>query len=82
MKLIAEKIEKKYPRKKKGEWIEILKQTQFVLESGKITAVTGRSGSGKSTLLYILSGLLKRQSDLEGSGFISADGPGQGRDSE
>jgi len=62
MKLIAEKIEKKYPRKKKGEWIEILKQTQFVLESGKITAVTGRSGSGKSTLLYILSGLLKPSS--------------------
>ena len=55
----GEKISKKYIGKRKGgkEFFAV-SETDFSLEKGKLTVLTGRSGSGKSTLLNILAGLL------------------------
>jgi ABC-type lipoprotein export system ATPase subunit len=35
----------------------VLRDLSLELESGRLTAITGRSGSGKSTLLHLLAGL-------------------------
>ncbi|MCR5254051.1 MAG: ABC transporter ATP-binding protein [Treponema sp.] len=57
--LKAVQINKKYPRPTKlASHFEAVKTTDFSLEKGKLTEITGRSGSGKSTLLYMMSGLL------------------------
>jgi len=42
----------------------VLKDLNFTVQPGKLTAITGKSGSGKSTLLYLLSTM---DSDFEGS---------------
>ncbi len=39
----------------------ILKDCNFTVESGKITAITGESGSGKSTIFRIILGLFEPQ---------------------
>lgn len=60
MKLTAEKICKKYNRKTGGaSYFYAVKQTDFELKEGSLTAVYGRSGGGKTTLLNILGGLLE-----------------------
>ncbi|WP_183563683.1 ABC transporter ATP-binding protein [Mucilaginibacter sp. SP1R1] len=47
-------VSKIYP----GKQLSGVKQTNIVIEPGKITAIIGESGSGKSTLLRLLYGLL------------------------
>lgn len=47
----------------------VLRDNNFAIESGTITAVTGRSGSGKSTLFKLLLGLFPAS-----SGTLSFDG--------
>ncbi|MBQ9227988.1 MAG: ABC transporter ATP-binding protein [Eubacterium sp.] len=59
MKLSAQGIAKKYPRKlKDANFFYAVQPTDFTLESGAVTEIIGRSGSGKTTLLNMLSGLL------------------------
>ena len=66
--LRADKISKQYFRKTKlSNYFYAVKDVDFTLEPGKITAVMGRSGSGKSTLLNILAGLL---APTEGKVFL------------
>ena len=68
MTIRAERISKKYRRPtSRQSHFEAVKATDFVLETGKLTEITGRSGSGKSTLLYMLAGLL---SPTEGKVFF------------
>jgi ABC-type lipoprotein export system ATPase subunit len=47
----------------------VLRDLTLVLESGRLTAITGRSGSGKSTLLHLLAGL-----DLPDAGEVDVLG--------
>lgn len=59
MKLSAQKMAKKYPRKRKdANFFYAVQPTDFTLESGAVTEIIGRSGSGKTTFLNMLSGLL------------------------
>ena len=59
MVLRAEKIQKDFLRKTKDSNVfTAVYETDFTLEPGKLTMLTGRSGSGKSTLVNMLSGLL------------------------
>jgi ABC-type lipoprotein export system ATPase subunit len=44
----------------------VLSELALEIESGRLTAITGRSGSGKSTLLHLLAGL-----DLPTAGEVS-----------
>jgi len=63
------KLGKKFPAKREPGSIEVLKELNFEIPSGKITVIVGRSGVGKTTILNILSGLDK---DYDGS--IITDG--------
>ena len=59
MRLEAKGISRRYFRNKgSANTFFVVKETDFVLEPGRITALHGRSGGGKSTLLQMLSGLL------------------------
>ena len=59
MRLEAHSVEKWYLRGKgESNRFFAVKNTDLILESGKVTVLTGRSGSGKTTLMNILSGLL------------------------
>ncbi|MBR1532902.1 MAG: ABC transporter ATP-binding protein [Ruminococcus sp.] len=70
MKLNAERISKKFPRIRNGaNFFYALEETDFVMESGTLSVVTGRSGGGKTTLLNILGGLLQPS-----SGTVKIDG--------
>jgi len=57
--LKAEKITKEFIREMKhtNRFLAV-QETDFMLESGTFTVLTGRSGSGKSTLLNLLAGLM------------------------
>ncbi|MBQ8975351.1 MAG: ABC transporter ATP-binding protein [Oscillospiraceae bacterium] len=60
MVLKAEGISRQYLRQfKSRNFFVAVKETDFTLQPGKLTEITGRSGSGKSTLLNMLSGLLE-----------------------
>ena len=61
-KIELKKISKNYYSSKK---IEVLKNINFVFESGKIYSLVGPSGSGKSTLLNLISLI-----DKPSKGFI------------
>jgi NitT/TauT family transport system ATP-binding protein len=52
----ARGIEKRF-QQPDGAQIQVIAPTDFVVESGTITALLGPSGSGKSTFLRMLSGL-------------------------
>lgn len=57
--LRATGISKQFLRVRKGTNIfTAVEQTDFELQDGKFTVITGRSGSGKSTFLSMLSGIL------------------------
>ncbi len=59
MKLRAENISKKYPRKAGGaNYFYAVNPLDLEVEEGKVTVVVGRSGSGKTTLLNMLAGLI------------------------
>lgn len=59
MTLTAENITRQYFRKSRGSNVFLaLKETDLIIEPGRLIEVCGRSGSGKSTLLNILAGLL------------------------
>ncbi len=63
MELKAVNISKKFPRLRDGaNFFYALNETDFSIEGGTLTVVTGRSGGGKTTLLNILGGLLKPSS--------------------
>ena len=47
----------------------VFRDLSLELESGRLTAITGRSGSGKSTLLHLLAGL-----DLPSAGEVDVLG--------
>lgn len=69
MKLIAEKISKKFPRLRDGaNFFYALQETDLTLADGTLTVITGRSGGGKTTLLNILGGLLQPS-----AGSVSVD---------
>ena len=58
MKIRAEKISKEYMRNGHGSnTFFAVQETDFMLNEGTLTVLTGRSGSGKSTLLNMLCGL-------------------------
>lgn len=60
--LRVEKLIKNYyqpSREEEKQEIQVLKQLDFVVESGEFTGVMGKSGCGKSTLLKVL-GLIER----------------------
>ena len=60
MVLKAEGISRRFMRQmKRSNFFLAVKETDFVLEPGRLTEITGRSGSGKSTFLNILAGLLE-----------------------
>ena len=60
MKIYTKQITRQYFRPGKATNVfTAVKETDFTLEEGKLTEITGRSGSGKSTFLNMLSGLLK-----------------------
>ena len=70
MKIEASRIEKWFFRGKgNSNRFFAVEQTDFVLEPGKVTVVTGRSGSGKTTLMNMLAGLL-----VPSGGTVLADG--------
>ena len=70
MELIAEKVTREFVRPSgKTNRFFAVKETDFALQSGRLTVLMGRSGSGKTTLLNMLSGLL-----MPSSGRITADG--------
>jgi len=70
MKIEANRIEKWFFRGKgSSNRFFAVEQTDFVLEPGKVTVVTGRSGTGKTTLLNMLAGLL-----VPSGGTVLADG--------
>lgn len=59
MKLEAKGISRSFFRKGENTNIFVaVKPTDFVLEEGKLTEITGRSGCGKTTFSNMLSGLL------------------------
>ena len=69
MKLTAKGISKQFLRQREGSNVfYAVQETDFALEEGRLTVITGRSGGGKSTLLNMLSGLLSPT-----SGSILAD---------
>jgi len=60
MKLHAEGISKEYLRENTAAGTNrffAVRETDFTLEPGTVTVLTGRSGSGKTTLLHMLGGL-------------------------
>ena len=70
MELRAEGISRDFLRQSAPQgFFWALREVDFLLAAGTLTAVTGRSGSGKSTLLKILAGLLK-----PGTGRVLLDG--------
>lgn len=70
MKLKAKSISKKFPRLRDGaNFFCALNETDFSIEGGTLTVITGRSGGGKTTLLNILGGLLQPS-----SGSVTVDG--------
>ena len=70
MRIEANGIEKWYFRSgKDSNRFYAVRQTDLVLQPGKVTVLTGRSGSGKTTLMNIMAGLLKPD-----GGRILADG--------
>ena len=68
MKIEAKQIEKWFFRGSGSRnHFYAVEQTDFVLEPGKVTVLTGRSGSGKTTLMNMLAGLLRPD---EGKVFV------------
>ena len=59
MELRAEGISRDFLRQSAPQgFFWALREVDFLLEAGTLTAITGRSGSGKSTLLKMLAGLM------------------------
>ena len=58
--LSVQGVSKTYARAKKG--YPLLKDLNFGIEKGKITAIVGGNGSGKTTLFNLISGLQKPDS--------------------
>lgn len=59
MRLRAENISRKFPRKTgEANFFYAVNPTDLTLEPGTLTVVMGRSGSGKTTLLNMLAGVL------------------------
>ena len=68
MLLKADKISKRYFRKKEGaNNFYAVSETSFETSEGKVIVILGRSGSGKTTFLNMLSGLL---SPTEGKVYL------------
>ena len=59
MRLRAENISRKFPRKTgEANFFYAVNPTDLTLDPGTLTVIMGRSGSGKTTLLNMLAGLL------------------------
>lgn len=72
MKITATGVCREFLRQGRGTNIfTAVEETDFVLEPGVLTVLTGRSGSGKSTLLNMLAGLL---APTRGRVFMEGDG--------
>lgn len=52
----------------KGQWVTVLNDLNFTIETGQSVAVLGANGAGKSTLLRLLGGI-----DQPDSGTIESD---------
>lgn len=72
MRLRAENISRKFPRKTgEANFFYAVNPTDLTLEPGTLTVIMGRSGSGKTTLLNMLAGLL---APSEGNVFLEEAG--------
>lgn len=83
MTVTAERITREYFRRSHGSNVfQALKETDLVIEPGKLVEITGRSGSGKSTLLNIIAGLLAPSSGrvlYDGNDIYSMDDDARSR---
>ena len=68
MKLMAKGVSRTFFRNGKNtNFFYAVRNTDFILEEGRVTEIIGRSGSGKTTFSNMLAGLLRPS---EGKIFI------------
>jgi NitT/TauT family transport system ATP-binding protein len=79
LRLEARKVSVEYQLRRSQEHIVALQDVNFVIESGKFSAIIGPSGCGKTTLLNVIAGL---QPTTQGEFLLDGrliDGPARNR---
>jgi len=76
------KIEFKGYSKSLSKGIQLLRNVNLKIESGKVTALVGISGEGKSTLMESIVGMCEPEQVTKGEIFVEVNGKMQIRDPE